>query len=61
MRFVGRDRPLSHYTRALAAAGFIIEELREPRPAADWPERHPRLAEAYRVPFFLHIRVLLSG
>jgi SAM-dependent methyltransferase len=61
MRFISRDRPLSHYTGALSAAGFVIEELREPRPPADWPQRHPRLADAYRRPFFLHIRARLVG
>jgi SAM-dependent methyltransferase len=59
MRFVGQDRPLSYYTGALSDAGFVIEELREPRPGADWPRRHPRLAEAHRRPFFLHIRARL--
>jgi len=60
MRFVGHDRPLSFYTEALADSGFVIERLREPRPDPGWPERHPRLAEAYRIPFFLHIRARLS-
>jgi SAM-dependent methyltransferase len=59
MQFVGQDRPLSYYTGALSDAGFVIEELREPRPDADWPRRHPRLAQAARRPFFLHIRARL--
>jgi SAM-dependent methyltransferase len=60
MQFVGQARPLSYYTGALSDAGFVIEELREPRPDADWPRRHPRLAEAYSRPFFLHIRARLK-
>ncbi len=35
--------------------GLDVEELREPRPEADWPARHPEIADAYTTPFFLHI------
>ncbi len=59
MRFIGTDRPLSAYTGALAASGFAIEELSEPRPGADWPAHHPEIADAYDTPFFLHIRARL--
>jgi SAM-dependent methyltransferase len=59
MRFVGRDRPLETYTRALAAAGFVIEELREPRPSSQAVAEHAQLAQAQAFPFFLHIRARL--
>jgi SAM-dependent methyltransferase len=60
MRFVGHDRPLSYYTGALSGAGFVIEELREPRPDPEWPQRHPEMAVARRMPFFLHVRARLE-
>jgi hypothetical protein len=33
VEFVNVHRPLETYARALASAGFAIEDLREPRPA----------------------------
>jgi len=60
MRFVGRDRPLEHYTRALADAGFVIEQLREPRPQPDAVAQSAALAEAAGIPFFLHVRARLG-
>lgn len=59
MRFIGHERPLGHYTGALSDAGFVIEQLREPRPGPDWPTQHQRLADAVTRPFFLHIRARL--
>jgi SAM-dependent methyltransferase len=59
MRFVGRERPLEHYTRALSAAGFVIEELREPRPQPDAAAASALLAQAATTPFFLHMRARL--
>jgi len=56
MTFEGADRPLESYTRALAAAGFVIEDLREPRADAAAVGRAPELAPASRQPFFLHLR-----
>jgi SAM-dependent methyltransferase len=56
MTFEAIDRPLETYTSALAAAGFVIEELREPRPAAD-----SLLAAARSRPFFLHLRCRREG
>jgi ubiquinone/menaquinone biosynthesis C-methylase UbiE len=60
MHFDKVDRPLEHYTRALSAAGFVIEELREPRPTAEALRRHPRLESAARTPFLLHLRARLD-
>jgi SAM-dependent methyltransferase len=56
MSFEGLDRPLESYTRALADHGFVIDELREPRPLPATVERRPELAPAARKPFFLHLR-----
>ena len=50
------DRPLRSYTQALAAAGLVIEELREPRANVEAVARAPELAPAARQPFFLHLR-----
>lgn len=60
MRFVGRERPIGDYTRALADAGFVIEELREPRPSAEAIARAPRLAAAAERPWTLLIRARLD-
>jgi SAM-dependent methyltransferase len=56
MDFLWIDRPLSFYTEALADSGFVIERLREPRPAAETVTRHPALASARDRPFFVHLR-----
>lgn len=48
MTFHGEHRPLQAYTRALAEAGFVIEQLHEPTdpdPGSPWQ----------RIPLFLHI------
>jgi SAM-dependent methyltransferase len=56
MTFEGFDRPLEYYARALEQAGFVIEALREPRPAPATVAAEPALAPAARQPFFLHLR-----
>ena len=53
MTFESIDHPLETYTRALSGAGFVIEELREPRPAAD-----SLLTPGRSRPHFLHLRCL---
>ncbi len=60
MRFEGVDRPLESYTRALSAAGLVIEALREPRASSAAVARAPELAPAERKPFFLHMRCRLD-
>lgn len=50
-------RPLEAYFRALTAAGFLVEELREPAV----PEQaigRPRQRRWQRVPLFLHVRAV---
>jgi SAM-dependent methyltransferase len=61
MVFHSEHRPLSAYTGALERAGFVIESLREPLPAADVVRDHPRLAGVRRVPWFLHLRARLDA
>jgi hypothetical protein len=61
MTFDGVDRPLETYTRALAATGFAIQELREPRAAAAEVEQASSLAPAASKPYFLHMRCRLDG
>lgn len=60
MTFESVDRPLEAYTRALATAGFVIEELREPMPTLAALEAAPRLAKAAKRPYFLHMRCVLT-
>ena len=56
MTFDGIARPLETYTRALSAAGFVIEELREPQAARSAVTQAAELAPAAINPFFLHLR-----
>ncbi|MGH8573893.1 MAG: class I SAM-dependent DNA methyltransferase, partial [Gammaproteobacteria bacterium] len=61
MTFESIDRPLEAYSRALAGAGFLTEELREPRPTAAVLASEPRLSKADKRPYFLHMRCVLAG
>lgn len=56
--FSGWAVPLGEYARALEAAGFLIEALREPRPAAELIERDESLRRWARIPMFLWLRAL---
>jgi SAM-dependent methyltransferase len=60
MRFTGRQRPIGHYTRALAEAGFVIELFQELQPTAEAIARTPRLATAAKRPWTLLIRARLE-
>ena len=59
MVFEGIDRPLETYTCALAGAGFVIEQLREPCAAPSTDPNSP-LAKAVTFPFFVHMRCRLD-
>lgn len=59
MNFVGVDRPLESYTRALSDNGFVIDKLREPRASATAVKRASELAPAAKKPYFLHLRCRL--
>ena len=61
MEFVGVDRLLSAYARALEDAGFLLEAVREPVPDDDFALEYPRAAKWQRVPIFLHLRCRLAA
>jgi SAM-dependent methyltransferase len=60
MTFEGIDRPLEAYSRALSRVGFLVEELREPRPTAAALASSPRLTKTAKRPYFLHMRCVLA-
>ena len=49
MEFASLHRPLEAYVRALADAGFVVEDLREPKSAL-------ATQRWMRIPLFLYIR-----
>ncbi len=60
MTFASEHRPLEAYSRALEAAGFAIEALREPAvPPGVWDER--ATGRWSRIPLFLHFRAVRSS
>lgn len=61
MTFESSDRPLEAYMRALSDAGFLIEQLREPRATEAVLDQEPRLAKAAKRPYFLHLRCALQS
>ncbi len=60
MDFHSFHRPLERYCCALADAGFIIEQIREPIPDHDYIERHPEAKDLTQFPLYLHIRAKLG-
>jgi ubiquinone/menaquinone biosynthesis C-methylase UbiE len=56
MTFASYHRPLSAYTNALAAAGFVIERLEEPVPAREYVSDHPEAADWRRQPTLVVMR-----
>lgn len=56
--FEGWEYTVEAYSRALEAAGFLVEAIREPVPdLARFPER-PSMARWLRVPLFLYLRAV---
>jgi ubiquinone/menaquinone biosynthesis C-methylase UbiE len=53
-------RPLSQYFAALAKAGFVVEELREPIPGPGLLEIRPHAERWTKTPCFLHLRARLT-
>jgi hypothetical protein len=51
-----RHRPIDAYSRALEAAGFVIEAIRE-HPVADEAIESDQSKRWQRIPLFLHFRV----
>jgi len=56
MTFHSEHRSLETYCAALARAGFVIEELREPVPTDAVLAEIPRLKRQHRFPWYLHVR-----
>jgi SAM-dependent methyltransferase len=63
LTFHSEHRPLEAYSRALEAAGLLIEAIREIRPAApDTPRAADDAASRWRrIPMFLQFRAVKSG
>jgi SAM-dependent methyltransferase len=57
--FASEHHPLEAYFEALAAAGFLVERLRE-HAVPDAAIGRPRQRRWQRLPLFLHIRALRS-
>ena len=55
--FRGWCYPLGDYSRALEAAGFVIERIREPA-VPDAAIDHERTRRWQRIPLFLHLRAV---
>jgi ubiquinone/menaquinone biosynthesis C-methylase UbiE len=53
--FTSRHHPLSAYFAALAANGFVVDQLREPVPADESDDRWRR------IPRFLHVRAVRTA
>ncbi len=49
-------RPLEAWFRLCLDAGFVIEDVHEPRPGEADAARHPTLARSRIQPAFLHVR-----
>ena len=61
MTFHSEHRPLEAYSRALEAAGLVIEAIREVRPPVSAAARDPADLRWQRIPTFLHIRAYKPG
>jgi SAM-dependent methyltransferase len=58
MTFHSSHRPLEAYSRALEAAGLLVEAMREPRSTTSDGTPTGRTNRWLRVPLFLHMRVV---
>jgi hypothetical protein len=61
MTFTHEHRPIEAYFRALEAAGFVVEALREPRVGPDMAPDDPNWQRWSRLPNSLHVRARLTG
>jgi SAM-dependent methyltransferase len=57
IEFVSEHRPLEAYCEAIAAAGLVIERLREPA-LPEHAVKRPHSRRWQRLPLFLHLRAL---
>lgn len=60
MTFHSMHRSLEGYAAALRAAGFVLQDLREPVPSDDHVRELPEMAKSTRRPTFLHFLALRS-
>ena len=58
MTFHGWTYTLEDYARALEAAGFVVDLVREPRPSAEQAAKRPSLERWRRIPLFLFMRAV---
>jgi SAM-dependent methyltransferase len=56
--FSSHRYPLEEYSRALEAAGFLIEAIREPAAPDEAVAARPSMARWQRIPSFLHLRAV---
>jgi SAM-dependent methyltransferase len=61
MTFESTHHPLGRYSRALEAAGFVIEAMREPVPDDAWVRDRPSAVKWRRFPHALHVRARRIG
>jgi SAM-dependent methyltransferase len=61
MTFTHEHRPIEAYFRALEAAGFVVEALREPRVGPRMAPDNPNWQRWRRLPNSLHVRARLTG
>jgi hypothetical protein len=54
-RFRLEHRPIERYFHAFEAARLAVTTMREPRPSEELAAERPELANALRVPPFLHL------
>jgi SAM-dependent methyltransferase len=59
--FHSEHRPLEDYSKALEAAGLLIEAIREVRPPALAASEGPAEHRWRRIPMFLHLRAVKPG
>jgi hypothetical protein len=61
LTFHSEHRPLEAYVRELAAAGLLIETIREVRASEQVVSRDPDARGWLRIPLFLHLRAIKPG
>jgi hypothetical protein len=59
--FHSEHRPIEVYSRALEAAGLLVEAIREPGAGDLLVASHPAQRRWARVPLFLHARAVKLG
>lgn len=61
LTFHSQHRPLEAYVQALAAAGLLIETIREVKPPDQAVSQDPDSRRWQRIPLFLHLRAVKPG